>query len=59
MKPTTDNLFIDLDDIVVDEVIVLSEEGSRAIPEFAASCLDYCTGPYSCSCAYEIGIDSD
>ncbi|MEM9291518.1 MAG: hypothetical protein AAGD01_07555 [Acidobacteriota bacterium] len=50
MTPTSDNLSIDLSDIAVDEVILLVEEGSRGIPEFAASCAEvYCHLPCSCS----------
>lgn len=56
MTLAPDNLFIDLDDIDVGELILLSEEGSRGIPEFAASCTNPGPGPFLnatclCSCA--------
>lgn len=58
MNSMDNNLFIDLDDIAVDAVTVLSEEGSRGMPEFAASCIPYGlgptpSGPCLCSCAIE------
>lgn len=56
MTPAPDNLFIDLDDIDVGELTLLSEEGGRGIPEFAASSTGPDYGPITpciCSCAIE------
>ncbi len=50
-KQEMDDLFIDLSDLKVEEVEILAQEGSRGLPEFAAStspnCVIGCTG--SCS----------
>ncbi|MEM9293599.1 MAG: hypothetical protein AAGD01_18105 [Acidobacteriota bacterium] len=60
MNPKLNNLFIDLDDIAVGEVIILSEEGSRGMREFAASCAPAgCSpsAPFLCSCSKEFESD--
>lgn len=51
MTLAPDNLFIDLSDIDVGDIVVLSTEGSRGIPELAASCTTGCGDPPQCSCA--------
>ncbi|MEM9293603.1 MAG: hypothetical protein AAGD01_19325 [Acidobacteriota bacterium] len=48
MSQKTDALFIDLNDVSVDDIQVLDQEGSRGIPEFAASTSDTCSGQCSC-----------
>ncbi|MEM9293595.1 MAG: hypothetical protein AAGD01_18085 [Acidobacteriota bacterium] len=47
MSETT-NKFIDLNDVSVEEIQVLDQEGSRGVAEFAASTSDTCTGTCSC-----------
>jgi len=49
------NLWIDLSDIEVEDVELLSQQGSRGIPEFAASCGTVCCGAGACSCTAEEG----
>lgn len=45
-----DKLRIDLSDIEVEEIEVLTQEGSRGLPEFAASSCDACNcGVCSCT----------
>lgn len=51
-----DQIWIDLSDIDLEDVEVLSQEGSRAIPEFAASTGTCDCGQCSCSSSC---IDSD
>ncbi len=46
---TKDSLFIDLNDIQIEDVEVLSQEGGRGLPEFAASCCEICKCG-TCSC---------
>lgn len=48
-------LLIDLSDIKLDDVQILSMEGGRAIPEFAASSGTQCCGVGACSCSAEEG----
>ena len=43
-----DNLFIDIADVAVEDIEVLSQEGSRGVPEFAASTSESCSGQCSC-----------
>jgi len=52
---TLDTLQIDLSDLVIEDIEVLAQEGSRGIPEFAASstiCPTPCIcEPGGCSCS--------
>ncbi|MEM9293606.1 MAG: hypothetical protein AAGD01_18140 [Acidobacteriota bacterium] len=48
MSQKTDALFIDLNDVSVDDIQVLDQEGSRGVAEFAASTSETCTGTCSC-----------
>lgn len=54
-KDTRDNLFIDLNDIDLAEVEILTQEGSRGIEHFAASTGTNCDANNACSCS----IDED
>ncbi len=52
--------WIDLSDLQIEDVEVLSQEGGRGIPEFAASsaqCACSCCPP-TCSCSAEEGKGS-
>lgn len=45
-----ESLKIDLSDIEVEEIEILSQEGGRGLPEFAASSCDSCNcGVCSCT----------
>ena len=49
----TDRLFIDLNDIAIEDVEILAQEGSRGMAEFAASCAQSgatCCAANACSC---------
>ncbi|MEM9293602.1 MAG: hypothetical protein AAGD01_18120 [Acidobacteriota bacterium] len=48
MSQNTEDLFIDLSDVSVEEIQVLEQEGSRGIAEFAASTGSSSTGLCSC-----------
>jgi hypothetical protein len=50
-----DNLFIDLKDIDLSEVEILTQEGSRGMEYFAASTGTNCDSANACSCS----IDED
>ena len=43
-------LQIDLSDLEIRDVEVLTQEGSRGLPEFAASCHNLCHVQPTCSC---------
>jgi hypothetical protein len=48
-----DRLFIDLNDIAIEDVEILAQEGSRGMPEFAASSAGAgasCCATGACSC---------
>ncbi len=45
-----DKPWIDLTDLDLGEIEILSEEGGRGIPEFAASTGTGCNASGSCSC---------
>jgi len=49
------NLWIDLADIELEDIQVLSQEGGRGIPEFAASTASSgsCCAILACSCSAE------
>lgn len=50
-----DNLSIELNDIEVADIEILDQEGSRGVPEFAASTADCGTcNAGSCSCTVEV-----
>jgi Thiopeptide-type bacteriocin precursor len=51
------NTWIDLTGINFEDVEVLSQEGARAIPEFAASCCQNCSCG-TCSCGKEDQIEA-
>jgi len=53
-----DNLFIDLNDIAVEDVEILAQEGSRGMAEFAASSGTNCNAAGACSCTIEKGPES-
>lgn len=49
MMTKSDSLQIDLSDLEIDDIEVLAQEGSRGMPEFAASCCGTVTcGSGSC-----------
>jgi thiazolylpeptide-type bacteriocin precursor len=50
-----ENLWIDLSDIELDDIEVLSQQGGRGIPEFAASSGTICCSNGACSCCDEEG----
>ncbi|MEM9293840.1 MAG: hypothetical protein AAGD01_19335 [Acidobacteriota bacterium] len=54
MIEQSDELFIDFLDIQVEDIKVLSQEGSRGIAEFAASTSKTCSG--QCSCTVDEGV---
>lgn len=45
------DLWIDLSDIQLEDVEILSQEGGRGIPEFAASSGGTCCAMGACSCS--------
>lgn len=45
------DLWIDLSDIELEDVEILSQEGGRGIPEFAASSGGECCAMGACSCS--------
>jgi diaminopimelate epimerase len=47
---TNDRLFIDLNDIVIEDVEILAQEGGRGMADFAASCGTGCCAANACSC---------
>ncbi len=49
---TTDRLQIDLNDLAVEEIQILVQEGSRGLAEFAASCCKNCNCG-TCSCGQQ------
>ncbi|MEM9293839.1 MAG: hypothetical protein AAGD01_19330 [Acidobacteriota bacterium] len=49
MADKTNTLLINLDDVSVDDIKVLDQEGSRGIAEFAASTSKTCSGQCSCT----------
>ncbi len=54
----TDRLFIDLNDIAIEDVEILAQEGSRGMAEFAASCGTNCNVANACSCTVKKDISS-
>jgi len=50
---TLDTLQIDLSDLEIEDVEVLAQEGSRGIPEFAASSCVNCFPGAGCSCTVD------
>ncbi|MEM9293594.1 MAG: hypothetical protein AAGD01_18080 [Acidobacteriota bacterium] len=44
-----EDLFINLNDVSVDDIQVLDQEGSRGVAEFAASTSETCSGTCSCT----------
>jgi len=44
-------LHIDLSDLDMEDIEVLAQDGSRGMPEFAASSGTYCCSPNACSCS--------
>lgn len=47
---TNDRLFIDLNDIAIEDVQILAQEGGRGMADFAASCGTSCCAANACSC---------
>ena len=57
----TDRLFIDLNDIAIEDVEILAQEGSRGMAEFAASCAGSgasCCAANACSCTVQKTIST-
>lgn len=53
-----DRLFIDLNDIAIEDVEILAQEGGRGMADFAASSGTNCTAANACSCTVKQPTDT-